>query len=148
MIAHVCTKHPRRGKGLGTEMAMHHTTSKGHGLAVEWYHSHRKSIDLHQELQKHRLRLNLRGKRASPGKEQERGRFIGLGTASNIPGSFIALGARADDTHYGKKESRNIPGRVPVCVVIAATLQRCEHCSSIFLVQATSAPAPQNTLLE
>lgn len=49
----------RRGRDSGTETCMYHTTHKGHGLAVELFHSHRKSLDPHQRLQKHGPRMNI-----------------------------------------------------------------------------------------
>lgn len=38
---------------------VHYTSSKGHVLDMESYHSIRKSLDPHQRLQKHGPRINL-----------------------------------------------------------------------------------------
>lgn len=59
LAAHVCMKNSsRRGGDLGTGTCVYHTAHRGHGLAVQLFHSHGQSLDPNQRWQKQGPRIN------------------------------------------------------------------------------------------
>lgn len=112
---------PGKGRDLGTETHMHHTTNNGHSWAVEWYHSCKKSLDSHT---KGCRNMDKGWISASP---RHRRKWVTPERSKKGADSFIwelqvrALGGGEDDTHQGKRESRNTRAGWSACGICSHT---------------------------